>query len=90
METVRLSDLINEGLQAGLTPHQIRVGLAARGVRWSYNYAGQGPGTRERARRLRQAGLTMCPCGRAFKREEAVDMTLCDDCLHAKWAPSNV
>jgi hypothetical protein len=83
MQTCTLSAIVNDRLQQGVSPRQVRLELSARGVRWRYGFTRvQGP--RERVRNLRRAGLKPCEgCGHGYLIAD--HSPLCPECLVAKW-----
>ena len=66
-------------LKSGIPPRTVRTRLAEKGIRWEYQFLGQG--RKERLRRLAKTGHNLCKCG-AGKLQYR---DLCDDCLDKKW-----
>lgn len=71
--------LVQELTKAGMHPAKIRRRLGEQGIRWAYQFSGSG--RRERLRRLKRRGMTLCGCGGT----RAITATLCPACLDKKW-----
>jgi hypothetical protein len=69
--------------EKGLHPAKIRRYLRDYGIRWDYQFQGQGAG--ERLRRLRQQGLGLCTECRQQGFSLGNLTTLCPACLEKKW-----
>lgn len=74
-------------LNKGLHPKLVREALRKRGVTWEYHYL---PAVnpwlqkRERLRRLKRLGQTICQGCDGAKR---IGAPLCGECLEKKWSP---
>ena len=73
-----LNETIHILLWEGHHPRDIRKQMQTRGIKWDYQFSGQG--TREKARRRVQYSLCEAGCG--GKRTIAGP---CNDCLAATW-----
>lgn len=71
-------------LKLGYHPRVVRLRLAEKGVRWEYQFLGQGSG--EKARRLRQRGLGLCSACRQESYVLGSAVNVCPSCLEAKWS----
>lgn len=74
-----LNETIHVLLQQGFHPRDIRKQLQTRGVKWDYQFSGQG--TREKARR--RLKYSLCETGDGNPRAGGSD--LCSICLVGKW-----
>lgn len=70
-----------ELLAKGKTPAQVRRLFSQYGVRWEYQFQGQGRG--ERMRRLAKLGRKLCKCG---LDSTPLEVELCPKCLEQKWS----
>lgn len=68
----------------GLHPAKIRRYLRDYGVKWDYQFQGQGMG--ERLRRLKAQGLALCPQCRERSYSLLAVTKICLTCLEKKWA----
>ena len=75
--------MVEELLKKSMSPAQVRRRLAEQGIRWEYQFLGAG--RRERMRRLRQQGLTLCRCGGPMQ----MGSSTCTACLERKWSPDS-
>ena len=80
-----------ELLAKGKTPAEVRRLFSQYGVRWEYQFKGQG--RRERMKRLAKLGRTLCRCGLdsiplTADDSMPVEVTLCPACLEKKWSAS--
>jgi len=74
-----------EMLAKGKTPAEVRRLFSQYGVRWEYQFKGQG--RRERIKRLRKQGRTLCRCG--LESYDGNDPEgLGPACLEKKWSAS--
>lgn len=73
-------------LEMGYSPSIVRRRLAARGIRWEYQFAAGRRGVRERLRRLRQQGLGLCATCHADSYHLDSVVNMCQSCLDRKWA----
>ena len=75
-----IEEMAKELLAKGWSPARVRRKLAEYGVRWEYQFVGQG--ARERSKRLIKMGRVLCPCGKdSFVPPE----DMCRACLVKKW-----
>lgn len=70
-------------LKMGYHPSVVRRRMAEKGIRWEYQYGGQG--RRERLRRLRASGRDLCVCGQS----KLTCHPICQSCLEKKWAATS-
>src|SRR5882672_7771506 len=75
-----VEDMASALLAKGLHPANVRTRLAEYGVRWEYQFLGQGRA--ERLRRLKKNGQNLCGCGIPKRLESP----LCLACLAKKWS----
>lgn len=69
--------------EKGLSPAKVRTRLLEQGIKWKYQFTGQGRG--ERLRRLKRLGQDICPKCLSGK---TIGASLCTNCLAAKWSAS--
>jgi hypothetical protein len=76
----QIEEMAAELLGQGHSPRSARLALASKGIRWEYQFLGQGRA--ERLRRLKRTGHTLCRCGQPMPNTQ----TLCYACLAKKWS----